>query len=380
MADRFCDRTEAGRRLAALLGSYAGRPDVLVLALPRGGVPVAFEVARALHAPLDVLVVRKLGVPGQEELALGAIASGGVLVLNEQLIRRLRLTSGTIDAIAAVEQCELERREQAYRGDLPPADVAGRTVIVVDDGLATGTSMHAAVVTLRERRPARIVVAVPLAALDGCATFRPLVDEIVWVLAPDPLYAVGMWYDDFAPTTDKQVRRLLRQAAQLCVEKGGTPMSTETSSLTTFLKDNAVDFEIVHHRRDYTAQETAADTRTPGRAFAKTVIVWVDGSYAMVVLPAHHQIDFRKLRHELDAMIVRLASEEECRDLCPECETGALPPFGNLYEVPVYVSNVLSEAEKITFNAGSHADAIRMDYHDWRKLVRPRVLDLSKPA
>src|SRR6266545_317358 len=155
MADRFCDRTEAGRRLAALLGSYAGRPDVLVLALPRGGVPVAFEVARALHAPLDVLVVRKLGVPGQEELALGAIASGGVLVLNEQLIRRLRLTSGTIDAIAAVEQCELERREQAYRGDLPPADVAGRTVIVVDDGLATGTSMHAAVVTLRERRPAR---------------------------------------------------------------------------------------------------------------------------------------------------------------------------------------------------------------------------------
>src|SRR5438270_10267310 len=201
----FQDRHEAGRQLAAELTEYAGRDDVVVLALPRGGVPVAFEVAQALGAPLDVFLVRKLGVPGREELAMGAIATGGVRVLMPDVIQALGIPDRVIDAVAAREQQELERRERLYRGDRPPPDVRGRTVFLVDDGLATGSTMRAAAAALRQQRPARIVVAVPVAASSTCDEFRSEVDEIVCAATPEPFYAVGMWYDDFSQTSDEEV-------------------------------------------------------------------------------------------------------------------------------------------------------------------------------
>ncbi len=209
---RFRDRAEAGRQLAALLSGYAHRPDLLVLALPRGGVPVAYEVARALDAPLDVFLVRKLGVPGHEELAMGAIASGGVRVLNDDVVESLRLPLSIIDQVTAREQEELQRRERAYRGDRPPPDAQGRTVILVDDGLATGSTMRAAAAAVHRQQPARIVVAVPVAAASTCDTLRAEVDEVVCVLAPEPFYAVGIWYEDFSQTTDDEVRDLLARA------------------------------------------------------------------------------------------------------------------------------------------------------------------------
>jgi len=214
MVAKFRDRYEAGRELGALLGAYAGRTDVLVLALPRGGVPVAFEVARALDAPLDVFLVRKLGVPGHEELAMGAIATGGVVVLNDEVIEDLQIPTRVIEAVAAAEEQELEQRERLYRGDRPPPDPRGRTVILVDDGLATGSTMRAAIAALRSQAPARIVVAVPLAAPQTCAAFRLEVDEIVCARTPDPFYAVGLWYEDFSPTTDQEIHDLLRRSRQ----------------------------------------------------------------------------------------------------------------------------------------------------------------------
>ncbi|GAB4447002.1 MAG: phosphoribosyltransferase [Chloroflexi bacterium OHK40] len=209
---RFRDRRDAGRRLAALLSAYANRSDVLVLALPRGGVPVAFEVARALDAPLDVFLVRKLGVPGHEELAMGAIASGGVGVLNDELVRHLNLPAHVVAAVTAREQQELARRERLYRGDRPRPEVHGRTVILVDDGLATGATMSAAIKALRQQRPDRIVVAVPVAAPESCAALREEADDIVCAITPEPFYAVGLWYADFSQTTDEAVRDLLAQA------------------------------------------------------------------------------------------------------------------------------------------------------------------------
>jgi putative phosphoribosyl transferase len=214
MAKPFRDRTEAGRLLAERLAVYAGRPDVIVLALPRGGVPVAFEVARALGVPLDVFLVRKLGVPGQEELAMGAIASGGVRVLNEDVVRYLGIPGEVIDAVAADEEQELERREHAYRGDRPAPEIRGRTAILIDDGLATGSTMRAAVAALKRQQPARIVVGVPAAASETCDEFRGEVDEIVCAMTPEPFRAVGLWYEDFSQTTDEQVRDLLGRAAR----------------------------------------------------------------------------------------------------------------------------------------------------------------------
>jgi len=208
----FRDRYEAGRQLATKLSAYAGRPGVVVLALPRGGVPVAFEVARDLAAPLDVYLVRKLGVPGHEELALGAIAPGGVRVLNAEVVRGLDIAPDTIEAAAAREGEELARRERAYRDDRPPLEVAGRTIILVDDGLATGASMRAAVAALRAGAAARIVVAVPVAAPETCDAFRTEVDDIVCARTPEPFYAVGLWYADFAQTTDAEVHDLLARA------------------------------------------------------------------------------------------------------------------------------------------------------------------------
>jgi len=211
---RFSDRAEAGRVLAQALARYDGRDDLLVLALPRGGVPVGYEVAHALHAPLDVFLVRKLGVPGHEELAMGAIASGGVRVLNADVMEHLRIPNSIVDAVAEREQAELERREREYRGDRPPPDVHGRLVILVDDGLATGSSMRAAAAALREQQPARLVVAVPVAAAATCQEFRSEVDEVVCAMTPEPFYAVGVWYEDFSPNNDDEVRHLLDLAAR----------------------------------------------------------------------------------------------------------------------------------------------------------------------
>jgi putative phosphoribosyl transferase len=211
---QFRDRTEAGRALSRDLGRYANRADVVVLALPRGGVPVAYEVANALAAPLDVFIVRKLGLPGQEELAMGAIASGGVRVLNAEVVRSLGIPPSVIDAVAAREQRELERRERLYRDGRGAADVRGRTVILVDDGLATGSTMRAAIEALRRQGPAHIVVAVPVATPEACEEFRNDVDECVCTATPRPFYGVGAWYRDFSQTTDDEVRWTLERAAR----------------------------------------------------------------------------------------------------------------------------------------------------------------------
>jgi predicted phosphoribosyltransferase len=209
----FRDRREAGRVLAGLLEHYRDRPDVVVLALPRGGVPVAFEVASALDAPLDVFLVRKLGTPGHDELAMGALAGGGVIVLNEDVVRGLNISSEAIQEVADRESRELTRREQVYREGRPTPDVAGKTVILVDDGLATGSSMRAAIVALREQQPGRIVVAVPAAPSSTCRELENEVEEVVCAMTPSPFLAVGNAYRDFTQTTDEEVRELLRAAA-----------------------------------------------------------------------------------------------------------------------------------------------------------------------
>lgn len=213
MRRTFRDRQDAGVQLATELAAYANDPTVLVLGLPRGGVPVAYEAARALHAPLDVFVVRKLGVPGHRELAMGAIASGGVRVLNPEVIASLQISAPIIDAVAEYEQKELERQQRAYRGDVSFPNLAGRTVIIVDDGLATGSTMRAAVRAVRQSGPARIVVAVPVGAAETCRSLRDEADEVVCANVPQDFHAVSLWYDEFSQTTDQEVRSLLEAAA-----------------------------------------------------------------------------------------------------------------------------------------------------------------------
>jgi predicted phosphoribosyltransferase len=210
----FHDRSDAGRRLAEKLKVYTDRRDVVVLALPRGGVPVGYEVAQTLNTPLDVFLVRKLGVPGREELAMGAIASGGVRVLNEDVVNQLGIAENVIDAVAAEESRELRRREQLYRDDRPMPVVSGATVILVDDGLATGSTMRAAVAALRRQGPARIVVAVPVGAAETCDDLRKTADEVVCARMPEPFWAVGIWYEDFTQTTDREVHELLELAEE----------------------------------------------------------------------------------------------------------------------------------------------------------------------
>ena len=208
----YRNRSEAGKNLAAQLVHYADRDDVLVLALPRGGVPVAFEIAQALGAPLDVFLVRKLGVPGHEELAMGAIATGGVRVLNDDVVEYLLIPDSVIDSVAADELQELKRRERAYRGSRPEPDVSGKTVILVDDGLATGSTMRAAAAAIRQLNPSRIVVAVPVSTPETCDEYRMGVDEIICAALPQRFLGVGRWYQDFSQTTDEEVRTLLEQA------------------------------------------------------------------------------------------------------------------------------------------------------------------------
>jgi predicted phosphoribosyltransferase len=212
---RFRNREEAGRVLAEHLRDYADRDDVVVLGLPRGGVPVAAEVARELDVPLDVFIVRKVGVPGHEELAMGAIASGGVLVLDEELVRALGINRDLLERVIARELEELERRENAYRGSREPPDLKGKTVILVDDGLATGSSMRAAALAVRKYDPAKIVVAVPVASEQTCNEFRDVVDDVICVITPDLFRAVGMWYDDFSQTSDDEVRELLSEGVKV---------------------------------------------------------------------------------------------------------------------------------------------------------------------
>jgi len=213
MRTQFFNRTEAGQFLAQNLSGYANRDDVLVLALPRGGVPVAAEVARKLKAPLDVFVVRKLGLPGHPELAMGAIASGGVRVFNGEIVNALRIPDEVIDAVSSEELIELQRREKVYRAGLPPFDVEGKTIIVVDDGIATGSTMLAAVSALRQLNAARIIIAAPVIAGSTYYEIRRAADDVAAVIVPESFSAVGQWYEDFSQTSDKEVRELLAQAA-----------------------------------------------------------------------------------------------------------------------------------------------------------------------
>ncbi len=218
----YRDRKQAGQKLAEALSGYADRDDVVVLALPRGGVPVAFEVATRLHAPLDVMIVRKLGTPGQPELAMGAIASGGVRIVNEDVVRGLHISEAALEAVAQREEKEIERRERAYRGDHPPLEVRDRQVIVIDDGLATGATMLAAVAALKAREPAHVTVAVPTAAADSCERVRTQADEVIALAMPEPYFAVGVWYENFSQTSDDEVRALLDRARREHAAEPGT--------------------------------------------------------------------------------------------------------------------------------------------------------------
>ena len=216
----FHDRFDAGRVLARHLSTYANRSDAIVLGLPRGGVAVAYEVARALNLPLDVFIVRKLGVPGQEELAMGAIASGGVRVLNQAVISALGLNQAELDEVIRREEQELRRREEQFRGQRPPLDLSGKTVILVDDGLATGATMWAAVTAVRQQKPAKIVMAVPVADPSSCEAFRQIADEVVCAITAEPLHAVGLWYQDFPQLTDEEVRELLAHTSRSPLGEG----------------------------------------------------------------------------------------------------------------------------------------------------------------
>lgn len=209
----YRDRSDAGRRLAAALAHHAGDPSLLVLGLPRGGVPVAAEVADALGAPLDVYVVRKLGVPGQRELAMGAIASGGVRVMNERVLRAAGVPAEAIEEVTREEELELERRERSLRGERPPPEVEGRTIVLVDDGIATGSTMRAAIAALQARGAGKVIIAVPVAASETCAELAEEVDEVVCAATPDPVRAISIWYEDFEQTTDAEVRELVERAA-----------------------------------------------------------------------------------------------------------------------------------------------------------------------
>jgi putative phosphoribosyl transferase len=216
---RFLNRRDAGRQLGAKLSAYVDNPSIVVLGLPRGGVPVAKEVARRLNAPLDILIIRKLGVPGRSELAMGAIASGGVRVLNREVIASLKISAATVEAAAASEMLELQRQQQAFRGDIPFPELKGRTAIVVDDGIATGSTMRAAVQALRQCNPARVIVAAPVAAPAIVRSLFSEADDFVCLRTPADFCSVSGWYEDFAQTTDEEVRSLLSDPVSLAADR-----------------------------------------------------------------------------------------------------------------------------------------------------------------
>lgn len=269
---QFRDRAEGGRYLAERLADLSGRNDLLVLGIPRGGIPVAYEVARALHAPLDVMVVRKLGYPGAEELAMGAIASGGVIVLNQQVLHELPISQRIIEMVAARELKELERRERVYRGDRTPADPRGRTIVVVDDGLATGSSMQAAVTALRKREPVSIVVAVPVGATSTCRSIALLADRFECVIQSTQFFAVGAWYEDFSQTTDDEVQRLLDRLSPTKKVNGGRVPSRQRPDF--FIEESG--------KTVTTVIETAGQREAPLPQAGDRVLLSVDGHQLVV--------------------------------------------------------------------------------------------------
>jgi putative phosphoribosyl transferase len=307
MAVRYRDRTDAGQQLATKLLEYAHRPDVIVLALPRGGVPVAYEVAQALGAPLDVFVVRKLGLPSHPEFAMGAIASGGVRVLDQTIVRHFGVSAAEVEAVTAAEQRELERREQRYRENRPFPDVRGKTVILVDDGLATGATMAAAAKALLAERPAKLVVAVPVAAPETCDAFRALVDEIVCGATPEPFHAVGLWYDDFSQTTDDEVHDLLASAAS------EHPATSPEPATTSGLVERDVSSEL--RTSEGTVRVSAGPVTLEGTLTvppnARGVVLFAHGSGSSRHSPRNRFVAFELQRGGLATLLLDLLTAEE---------------------------------------------------------------------
>ena len=339
----FRDRREAGQLLAEKLKAYANRQDVIVLALPRGGVPVAYEVARALGAPLDVFVVRKLGVPGYEELAMGALATGGVRVLNDQVVERLGIPQHVIDAVAAREQQELARRERLYRGDRPPPDLRGRTVILVDDGLATGATMQAAIEALRQQKPARIVVAVPVASPDTCEEMKKKADEVICAVTPDPFHAVGRWYIDFSQTTDQEVAALLAQQNRTATSNV-VEIPTADSALIKALREAA--YPLAGSARDYDP--------LMGRIG--------EAQFALVGEASHGTHEFYAERAEITK---RLIAEKKFRAVAVEAD------WPDAYRVNRYVRGASDDVEAVE----ALADFRRFPTWMWRNTVVVEFID-----
>jgi putative phosphoribosyl transferase len=320
MSRPFADRTEAGCLLAAKLVAYAGRSDVIVLALPRGGVPVGYEIARVLKAPLDVFLVRKLGAPGQEELAMGAIASGGVVVINDEVVRALRISPADLKAEVEHERRELARREQIYRGGRPPLDVQGKTVILVDDGIATGSTMRAAVTALRRKGPASVIVAAPVAASSTCAEFRKLADDCICAVAPEKFHAVGAWYENFAQTSDHEVCDLLRHASGQATSAESSPPAS-SAAVPTIDADRAAVSKT--KAPEIPIRETEVEIRSGDHLLrgtltlptgASAVVVFAHGSGSGRRSPRNQYVARVLQRAGLGTLLLDLLEEREADD------------------------------------------------------------------
>jgi putative phosphoribosyl transferase len=297
---RFRDRVEAGRILAEALAQFADRDDVIVLALPRGGVPVAYEIARALHAPMDVLVVRKLGVPGREELAMGAIASGGIRIIDRDVVGSLGLSQRTVEAVADIAQQELERREHRYRADRPYPSLRGKTVILVDDGLATGSTMRAAALAIDAQNPTRLIIAVPVAPRETCDAMRDVADDVVCATTPDPFYAVGLWYENFGQTSDEEVRELLAHAQ-------GAPTEGDASGGTGAYAATA----IVERSVEIPADDVVLEGKLSLPRGARGVVLFAHGSGSSRHSPRNQLVAQQLQRSGLATLLMDLLSQRE---------------------------------------------------------------------